>query len=345
MGEVDLLIGVIDDTVIYAPTAYVDEDIANAGYTAGTPSLTCKVSEYSLGVEAADASHFETNDTITIVEVSPSDPASPDSWTRTVAGVSGNIITLNSTLSSPAWDTGKQYQIFSQPYASAVATQKADCYQADEGDLRVVNTRDPYRYGSFNTTDTVALPAATVLPHKHADAWFGDGIPLTVTAHQNIGKMPNNLVGYKTATKGAMIGAVEVTGVVTATWKLLEIYPIFVGQGPEGSSGLRKVTVSPFMKSTGAAATYLRITISRTPPDMDMETPTSLVDTVFTTPNAQLTFTTSSTSYAAITAQSFPAIYNTNTGIAFISIEGKGSGSYAPKYWGISRLEVGAPGL
>jgi len=347
MGEVDLLIGAIDDTVAYAPTAKIDDAQANSGYTSGTPSITVDAHEFSLDAEPADASHFEVDDLIRIEEISPSNPASTTAWERTVAGVSGNIITLNTTLSSPAWDTAKEYNVYSQDYASAVATQKADCYQADDGDHRVVDTRNPYTYGIFNEGDTLTGPLASTLPEKHANSWFGDGNPLTVVAHSNLAKMVNNLVGYKCATKGTEMipTGTAITGPTAATYKVYQVFPVYLGVGPHSSEGGRLIRISPFMKASGASGVSMRVTISKIPPhvDPDVAAPAT-TDTAFELPFSQAEFTTSSTSYAEITAQTVPAIYNTGDGIAYITIELKGSGSHATIYWGLSRFEVLPPG-
>jgi hypothetical protein len=347
MGEVDLLIGAIDDTVVYAPTAKIDEDIANSGYTSATPSITVKAHEFSLSSEGVDASHFEAGDLITIEEISPSNPASTTSWDREVASVAGNVITLTATLTSPAWDTAKEYNVFSQIYSAAQATQKADCYLADADDHRILNTRNPYTFGRFFEGDTLTDPHPTTLPEKHSNSWFGDGAPLAVVAHSNLGKMVNNLVGYKTATRGTEFvpTGTAITGPTTAAYRVAQVFPVYLGAGPQSSDGGRLISVSPFMKATGASGVSMRITISRTPPMVDPSVATpALTDTEFAVPYSQKTFTTSSTSYAAITAQTLPAIYNTETGIAYITIELKGSGSHATSYWGLNRFEVGPPG-
>jgi hypothetical protein len=346
-GEVDLLIGAIDSTVVYAPTAKIDETIANSGYTAATPSITVKAAEFTLTFDAVDASHFVAGDLIRIEEISPSNPASTTYWDRTVASVAGNVITLTATLSSPAWDTAKEYNVFSQIYSAAQATQKADCYQADSGDLRILNTRSPYTYGNFQETQTLAAPAATALPEKHSNSWFGDGVPLTTVCHQNLGRMVNNLVGYKTAARGAMMTptGTALTSGTAATWILRTVFPVYLGAGPHGSQGGRLITVSPFFKASQAAEVFVRVTISKTPPSVDPFATPSVTDVVFDQPFAQAEFKTSATTYAAITAQTLPAIYNTSSGIAYVSIELKGSGAYSAVYWGLARFEVGAPGV
>lgn len=348
MGEVDLLIGPIDNTVVYAPTAKVDEDATNAGYNAAGPSLTVKANQFSVAIDSkVDAAHFEAGDKIRIEELSPSNPASTTFWEREVLSVSGNVITLTSTISSPAWDSAKEYNVYSQAYGAAQSTQQADCYQADDADNRIVNTRDPYTYGDFSENITLVAPAATEAPEKHSDSWFGDGVPLTTVAHDNMGRMINNLVGYKTSPKAALfhVGGSAIQGPATAAYKAFQTFPIYLGVGPHSSQGGRKITISPFMRSTGGATVYLRLTLSKTPPNVDPAQTPALTTIEYEPPYTQAEFTTSSTSYSAITAQTIPAIYNTGTGIAYVTIELKGSGVDATQYWGLSRFEVGAPGV
>jgi hypothetical protein len=351
MGEVDLLIGALDNVTAYAPSAKIDADIANSGYTAGTPSITCEQNDYTSVYDTRDdAEHFEAGDLIRIEEISPSNPASTTYWDRTVASVSGNVITLTSTLSSPAWDTAKEYNVFSQTYASAQATQKIDCYQADDADNRIVNTENPRNYGSFNETLAMTAPPATVLPQKHSNSWFGDGAPLSVVCHKNLAKMVNNLIGYKTAPKGAFFHSTgtALTGLVSsASWKTFKTYPVYIGVGADSANGARTVTISPVMKASGASSCKCRVTISKIPPTVDptAATPALNLDTEFQLPFAQAEFTTSSTSYATIAAQTLPCIINTATGLAWVTIELKGSGSHSTVFWGLGRFEVGAPGI
>ena len=349
MGEVDLLIGAIDDVTAYAPTAKIDESQTNAGYTSGTPSITVKANEFSVALDGkVDAAHFEAGDLITIEEISPSNPASTTSWDRTVASVSGNVITLTSTLSSPAWDTAKQYNVFSQNYSAAQTTQKVDCYQADDADYRIVNAENPRNYGAFNENITITAPAATDLPEKHSDSWYGDGAALTTVAHHNIGRMINNLVGYKTAQKAAVFHptGTALTGPITATYKLYKCYPVYVGEGQDAANGLRTVTIAPFMRASGASGCYCRVTLSSAPPNVDPTAANpSATDTEFDLPLAQAAFITSSTSFAEITAQSIPCVRNASTGITYVTIELKGSGTHSTVFWGLSRFEVNAPGV
>jgi len=346
MGEVDLLVMPFDNVTAYCPVAYLDETATNSGYVAGTKTLTLRAHEYSTDGEVTDSTHFEDDDEITIEEISPSNPASTTSWDRVISSVGTNTIVLTVALSSPAFDTAKQYQVFSRVYGSATDTQKNDTYQADDGDSRIVNTRDPYHYANAIESTAFTATSSQTLPEKHSNSWFGDGAPLTVANHSNIGRMSNNLIGYKTAPKGSVMfpNGTPITGTDQDGWQLNQIIPIYVGVGAQSSSGGRLITISPFMKTSSAGQLVsVRVTISRLPPNCDPSAVPTLLNHEFAIPYHQLTFSTVSASYSAITAQSMPLTYNTGTGLTYLSIETKGSGSASPVYWGLSRCEIGAP--
>jgi hypothetical protein len=160
--------------------------------------------------------------------------------------------------------------------------------------------------------------------------------------------MNNNLIGFKTAAKGSVMfpTGTAITGTTTANFQIQQVFPVYVGVGSEAFSGPRLITVSPFMKTSIAGQlVYVRVTISRNPPTCDTTTAATLFTHEFQEPFAQLTFSTVAASYSAITAQTMPCIYNTGTGVAYVTIETKGSGSGAPIYWGLTRFEIGEPGI
>jgi len=347
-GEVDLLILPIDNITIYCPTGYVDQTATNSGYVAVTKTLTLRQHEYSQSGEANDSANFEAGDLITIEEVSPSDPASTTSWDRVVDSVGTNTIVLTVALSSPAWDNAKQYQVFAQSYSNATATQRNDVFQSDDFDYRVQNLRNPYNFANSVESDLVAAPTGNPQPEKYSNSWFGDGVALTSANHHNLGRMTNNLIAYKTAAKGSLMfpTGTAITGTATANFQIQQVFPVYVGVGSEAFSGARLITVSPFMKTSIAGQlVYVRVTISRNPPTCDTTTTATLFTHEFQYPYAQLTFSTVAASFSAVTAQTMPCIYNNGTGVAYVTIETKGSGSGAPVYWGLTRFEIGGPGI
>ena len=63
---------------------------------------------YSLGRDAQFVGG--TGYKLRIVEIDPANTAAPVEWERTVSTRSGDIVTLTSGLSAPAWDATKKYR-------------------------------------------------------------------------------------------------------------------------------------------------------------------------------------------------------------------------------------------
>lgn len=130
----------VDRTAKWGPAARVDEGASNAGYVVVSGSeryLACKTRQYAHSSQGVDVSFFAAGDKIDIIELSPTNPASPTRWERTVESVdeANNRIYLTAALSSPAWNTLLKYIVTHSAIDTPVQTsQKAYAFIALEGD-------------------------------------------------------------------------------------------------------------------------------------------------------------------------------------------------------------------
>jgi hypothetical protein len=317
-GEVDILFQAHDNVTVYAPTAMVDDTAGNSGYAEpgdGIGRLTVYPHEHSESSEAVDESHFVAGDKVDIIEIDPADEAAPTSWTnREVDAIdtTNHYIDLTATLAG--WDAAKYYRVVATGYANAVATQKTDAFQADDSDMRIVDSRDPYEYGDYDSTIAFTASAATELPERYADAQYGDGVPLASSYHRASAIMLNNLVSYRTAIQMPMMLS-SVASEAGTTYTLVFCAPYFIGPGM--TFGLSRLLKIAPMLSIGAAGTgTCRVTISKFPPSGS-----ALTTTTYAYPYKQLTFTTTSNgTYEIATAQTVSPVTDAN-GVGWVSVE------------------------
>lgn len=163
-GGVELLFLDLHRGCAYSPSADIDDTATfggfDAGYSSGTQTIRCKPHAFSHLIqiqtkrgwftvaEPRDAVNFENGDVVVVVERDPSNPASPLSWTAEVTAVSGDDVSLDTSLTG--WDNTKRYRIISAPYTSATATQQDDAYQADDTDLLIQDTDPPCNYSGLS---------------------------------------------------------------------------------------------------------------------------------------------------------------------------------------------------
>ena len=88
----------------------------------------------------------------------------------------------------------------SAAYGSAATTQKADVYQADDSDNRIVDTADAYVYGTDLTqagtwTDSTGLEQVAL----YSNVGYGDGKPLDTGYERDLARLANNVRNYRTA--------------------------------------------------------------------------------------------------------------------------------------------------
>lgn len=310
-GEMTLMLFPQMSLAAYCPTAEVDSTVTgggfDAGYNSSVPSLRCQAHAHSESSESVDAARFSANDEITICEIDPSDPASPTTWNRTVVSVSSSDITISAGLGTPSWDNTKKYRIYSRAYSAAVTAQRANVYQADgpppSGDGFVADSREPYGYGHGVQTTTGTATSLTTLARRHTAATYGDGAPLTTGAAYDSAINLNHLVNYGTAPQMPTMYSEPATFTGSGTRRLVRTRWQFVGVGRLRAGVTRKLWVSPRFKSDDGTSCSVRVSLLRNRPRSADPSAPSLMDITRPTPYAEVTFTTTSTSYVIPAAQ------------------------------------------
>ena len=339
-GEVDIMISPQRTQASYVPCAEVDETAANAGYNAGTKTLTCKAHAHSESSEVADATRFVATDVVRVIEIDPVTAASPQTWTDTVASQTGNTITLTTGLAGYDTSGATLYRVIYAGYASCTSTQKTKCFQADDADGMIVDTVQAYGFGHFGSSQstTVTLSAATEIPSRYATNAYGDGVPLDVGYEQDAVRLANNLIHYKTAPQQPTIYSETRDFTGAGTWQLVEVMPFFVGMGEFTAGRTRLLSVAPRIRSTSGATAEIRVTASRLFPSG-----TSRDDITRVSPYTSATFTTTSTTASVSTAQTLDIshVRLSDTllgGVMWLLVEIK----TATEFHGFARLKLGA---
>lgn len=304
-GEVELMLLELQRYGEYVPTAQVDDTAANSGYIDGTKTLTCYAHKHSESYHAADASYFTAGRKVRIVEIDPADPAAPASWDRVVDTQTGNTIVLTVALSSPAWDTAKRYRVIWDDYPDTIGNQQTFSYQADDADGKIADSRVPFQYA-------VGFPALTITAYTANSAAdpvelmptssYGDGVGLDVGTQAAVARLINNMLDYKTAVSTPYLQNTELSGAAaTGTWLLVLVLPISLTQEILTTTVNRVLSVAPHFKSSDGASASVRITLARQFP-----APDSVNDIDRGVVIEDVTFTTTSTTYATPAAQDIP---------------------------------------
>lgn len=328
-GEVDVMFKDVLRIGAYVPTAQV------ASYVIGTKVATITAHAHSEASEAVDASHFPVGAKIKWIERDPADPASPATHDDTIAGNSGNDLTM--TTGFAAYDAGKVYRIVSDTYTDASATQQASfAYQAD-ADALVQDARAPYEYvqsfliGTFTTAatnDPVELPP---------NVSYGDGVGRDVGHEVAIARLANNLLDFKCPHSKPYLQQTEMSGAGRTTssdWAMVDYGPINITPAVMVSSLNRSMTIAPYFKSSDGTSASCRVSLCRNrPTGDDIEN----VDRGLVFGSA--TFTTTSTTYATATAQTINLLGLANhRGDLYIVIEL----SEKARSYGLATVQVGA---
>lgn len=320
IGEFDAYLMPSDRVYSYAPCAQVDDTAANGGYDAGTAILTTYDNEHSEPGDPIDASHFENGDQILIVEIDPVDPANPTKWVREAKTITGNQIELLTALAAPAWDATKRYRIISQTYSAATADQHAHAYQADDADGKIEDVAYPYNYGDTQIDATPHTAADhTELPARHATVAYGDGKPRDTGYERDAVRMINNLWDHKTAHQTPVLWNTALVAVTAGAseFDLLAMCPVFCGPQVLTGGMERYLWVAPFFRSNSGGSVTCRITLCAYGVFDD-----SLTDVVIPGAVDQVTFTTSSTTWATPAEQKLDLRLLGALGYGFILIEG-----------------------
>lgn len=325
VGEVELLMFPRDRVFSYSPCAQVDDGAANAGYNAGTATLTFEEHEFSESSQTVDVGRFESGDEVLIVEIDPAAIASPVMWQREILSVNAgaNQATLTSGLSSPAWDNTKKYRMFAASYGDATSTQRAKAFQADDADMLIEDVRGPYEYGwqaSQTVTWTDDTDTAQVdLPPGLA---WGDGVALDVGYERSLFRLLNNGVNYR--GRGVIANSLGATGAGTAAQvrSIIAIEEIYLGK-MDLMNGDRFLWEAPFLRSTDGASATVYVTLCRSLPvgaSRHIDDANSPAYHFFGTYQTE-SWTTSSTTPAVGAAASFDLGILDSDGHAFIVYE------------------------
>jgi len=333
-GEVELMLLDVRRNAAYAPAAMVDHTQANGGYNVAGKQLTCFAHKYSNASENADATYFPAGHKVRVVERDPANPASPLTWTDTVASQSGNTITLTTGLGG--WDNTKKYVVIYDTYSVAVSAQRLKTFQADDADGMVENARAPYQfnagqpdkagnYTANTASDPVCLPA---------DVTYGDGKPLDIAHDVDLVRLLNNLYDYKCPHSSpflwndiaggdfnhGMSGSDMLLVFMQRVFLTQEVF-VIVGAGA-GGSAYRKLDVSPFFRSNGtrgATDETVRVTLAQQRP-----TGTTLVNVDRGLVYADASWTTQSTTWQTGSVSSLRADVKGgwfNSGLAWLLVE------------------------
>lgn len=321
MGEVTLLLSDEDRTYPLAPAAEVYTGYTGGGFTDGYDStnfrLKLKDHAFSKAFEDKDVARFANGDLVRILELDPSNPASPDAWSRTLhasAGVdeANSYIQFTAALSSPSYDSSKQYVVIPQAYTSVTTSQKLRAFQADNDDGLIQNTIDPNGYGTqreltFSRSTGVDLPA--LIAHEA----YGDGKPLTPYQSYYLAKGRNNLIQYKAAAHQPEL----VTPLVTSEseeFELMFVYPLLIGGLPLASRP-RYLSVAPRFRSGSGGEVWVKVVSSRFPPGG-----TSRTKPLYGGAYRWVVFSTTSTTSTVATAQDLLPVAASLPGHTWLSV-------------------------
>jgi hypothetical protein len=334
LGQVDLLLWPREHIVAYSPCAQVDDTQANAGYNAGTRTLTFYAHEHSLSTQSVDVSNFVATDAVRIIEIDPDDPASPTTWTDTIVSVNAGANTCVLTTGLAGWDATKRYRMISANWASATVTQQARCYQADDADGMVVNDPVAFEYGGTvaGTAVTSFSDTGAELPALYAQAAYGDGVPLDVGYERDAARLLNNLARFRTAPMMPALNAVHAANSMNGgshVRAILSIEPVILHPGHLGK-GTRSLIVRIWHRSSSGSAD-LYVTFSRKAPygrrlyTTDADAPSYFFERPYTT----RTVVSSSTTWGASSQLTFDyGIADLALGEGYIIVEGEPNAEY-----------------
>lgn len=330
VGEVDLLYTEEDRLFECAPSAEhatVTTTGAGRNWTAGYDdevgttgifSMLVQQNAFSAATEPNDSESFAENDVIVITEQDPANPTSADSFQDVVRGVNQDVATGYDEIvftdgfgnaGNPAFDSTKTYLVNFASYDQVLASQQLVSYQADDVDGQILDTAEPNLVG-----DGIKLGGAaadlTLLPARHSAEQFGDGVPLSSSFVRAQSRMANNLINYKTAPHSPYLirgGTGTIVSSATATtYVAIWTFPYYIGNENWSGSSKRVLNIAPMFRSgLGGTTVNVRVTSAANPPNGE---DSSWTDTNWRGPKNQVTFSSSSETYAVATAQELDVV-------------------------------------
>jgi hypothetical protein len=360
-GDVELMFLDLHRGELYAPAAQVDDTATNAGYNAGTKVLTCYEHKYSHSVtvtlnwgrisrtfhvnEDADATWFEIGDKVNVIEMDPSNPASPQNWPDTVAAQSGNTITLTTGLAG--WDTTKKYRVVPQKYSQVQATQQDYAYQADSTDRMVEDTVPFFNYAGANGDTTYVANSGDEPAELIPTLAYGDGRPQDPGYDRALVHSLNRAIDFKTAHQMPFMYGRTVAS-SSSNWVTVFAGPVFLGFDTLSGVLTRSLTIAPlFENGSGNPATTvsLRATLARMKPSEQTAVSAwsgtiAYINPVFANESSQTTAwtTTSLTPEMGEEKTLNIAVKDLTWGFAWLVIESKDGAAF----YGLSKCIEGA---
>jgi hypothetical protein len=337
-GEVEIRFPDVNRHLPYGPSARVDDTAPTGGYVSATKTLTCYAHQYSEASEAADATNFPAGYKVRVEQIDPDDPAVYLSWDDTVASQTGNTIVLTTGLAG--WDSTKRYRVVFDDYADGVTAQHDFAYEADYVDQLVQDVEAAYQYSS--TPDNL-IPTPNTGTDKaifHSSVMDGDGKSRDAGTDADLANTINMFIDRKSAHQNPFFAAVDpgsaAIGVNTNTggWSACWFTPIFCGTDRLGVGVMRYLTLAPMAKMPGAGTGSIRVTLSRSFPQVGSGYSASvggsgLANTRFGDIVSQKTWTVSSTTLSTLTDQSMKLnVKGLMTGIIWLTVEIKDSAGF-----------------
>lgn len=277
VGEVDVMFVNTARVSPWAPAVMLDDTADAGGFTSGYNNGTMTVRtlphKYSGVLEAVDASRFIIGDKVEITEVDPAVPSAVLVWYRTITNVSGNDITLDAVLTSPAFDANKFYLVRPQNYLDVQATQRSRAFLADDSDGMVLDARMPYQFGHNYPIGIGTIVNHTYLPERYSELSHLEGEPLDFGHEHGAVYMANNLLEHKLALNTPCLSHAVMGPNSGAGFLMVMCRRLFIGRYAKPDSGTinatphgRKLELHVWGHSKSGASSTFRATLSRYAP-------------------------------------------------------------------------------
>lgn len=308
---------------LLSPAGEVDSDYTSGsftdGYSASTVTIRTLSNEHTDSAgSAVDMDSFAATDKIIVMEIDPEDPANPQYWERTIVSKTANTIELSSALTG--YDGTKNYRVIAQKRSEVTAAQQSYAYQADANGF-VESTTTPYIHGVGGSTSTTAdVPTYATEAHeavheRYAELAFGDGRPVDVGVERGLLRSVQNFHDHKAAIQSPVMEHEARTNPGDGVDSLHSISPIYL-QASIPSTLTRYLYVAPYFRSTSGASVTLTVTLSDRPIPGGNAAALSLRGIRYN----QVSFTTTSTTFAIPTALGLDLHVVPDGGEAFITI-------------------------
>lgn len=362
-GEMDVVFVNIDRIFSYSPAAELDDTASGAGYD-GILTLTFKAHEHSESTETVDIGRFASGDVVTLVEVDPTDPANPDTWTRTLNAVTPalNQATITLALAAPAFNSSKKYRLVPAGYTSTQSTQKTKSFQASAGTRTISELAPPDQYGSTSFLPWWGIGAPsffdhTKLPELAPNLSYGPnaGAPRDAAYDQELMFLIDNMMDHKMNLSSPLLNLAtrhrttpNGTSISSGTFFLLDVTELYLGDMLMTGSVQRYLYLAPRWRTYGSTSGFgqfdvtLRISISGFPPAGSTRSgsPSTISDVLIKAPAAGNTWTKtnySPSTWTNDTERGYPLVNFNKHQWVYIIVEGTTTANYR----GLHQLRMG----